>query len=52
MHIGENKIHDFEMTKAMWDSIIQRVVINGKEKEVIYFKTGMESLRLSIRNAV
>lgn len=41
-HIGGNKIHGFAMTKVMWDSIIERVVIKKKDKAVIHFKTGME----------
>lgn len=40
-YIGDSKIEDFEMTKAMWDSIIEAVVIKGKDKAVIQFKTGM-----------
>lgn len=39
--IGKQKFNTSAMTKAMWDSIIERIVIEGKEKAVIHFKTGM-----------
>lgn len=40
-YIGDSKVEDFEMTKLMWDSIIETVIIKGKDKAVIHFKTGM-----------
>lgn len=39
--IGKRKVNTSAMTKAMWDSIIENIVIEGKEKAVIHFKTGM-----------
>ncbi|KAF5030235.1 Recombinase zinc beta ribbon domain protein [anaerobic digester metagenome] len=39
--IGGTEIHQLEMTKVMWDSIIERVTVGQEKRAVIQFKTGM-----------
>lgn len=39
--IGGNEIHQLEMTKVMWDSIIEKVTVGQEKRAVIQFKSGM-----------
>lgn len=40
-YMGDNKTQDFIMTKAVWDSIIEKIVVGEGDGAAIHFRTGM-----------